>query len=140
MDDKDVIIAQLRQENTELRALVSPLRDEIARRKNQNSSNSTKPPSSDIVNPQPRVNKRKKRRRGVRYSNTPERIRTSDFLLRRQALYPLSYGRGWGFVKCRPRETAEFFLRNPFCIIEFSDRMSMGRRRRRPVGVFMKNE
>lgn len=27
---------------------------------------------------------------------TPERIRTSDFLLRRQALYPLSYGRSFG--------------------------------------------
>ena len=26
-------------------------------------------------------------------TDTPERIRTSDFLLRRQALYPLSYGR-----------------------------------------------
>jgi transposase len=63
MDDKDVIIAQLRQENTELRALVAQLRDEIARLKNQNSSNSSKPPSSDIVNPQPRVNKRKKRNR-----------------------------------------------------------------------------
>jgi hypothetical protein len=64
MDDKDVIIAQLRQENTELRALVAQLRDEIARLKNQNSSNSSKPPSSDIVNPQPRMNKRKKRKRG----------------------------------------------------------------------------
>lgn len=63
MDDKDVIIAQLQQENAELRALIAQLRDEIARLKNQNSSNSSKPPSSDIVNPQPRV-RRKKRKRG----------------------------------------------------------------------------
>jgi hypothetical protein len=70
MDDKDVIIGQLqqenvqlRQENAELRALVLQLRDEIARLKNQNSSNSSKAPSSDIVNPQPRP-RRKKRRRG----------------------------------------------------------------------------
>ena len=60
MDDKDVIIARQQKEIEELRALVAQLRDEIARLKNQNSS---KPPSSDIVNPQPRVN-RKKRRRG----------------------------------------------------------------------------
>jgi transposase len=70
MDDKDVIIAQLQKENAELheqlqefRALVAQLRDEIARLKNQNSSNSSKPPSSDIVNPQLRT-KRKKRKRG----------------------------------------------------------------------------
>lgn len=71
MDDKDVIIAQLQQENAglrtqlqELHTLVAQLHDEIARLKNQNSSNSSKPPSSDIINPQPRANKRKKRKRG----------------------------------------------------------------------------
>ncbi|MBN1555992.1 MAG: IS66 family transposase [Phycisphaerae bacterium] len=63
MDDKDVIIARQQKEIEELRALVTQLRDEIARLKNQNSSNSSKPPSSDIINPQPRV-KRKKRKHG----------------------------------------------------------------------------
>ena len=63
MNDKDVIIARLQNEARELRELVTKLRDEIARLKNQNSSNSSKPPSSDIINPQPRL-KRKKRKRG----------------------------------------------------------------------------
>ena len=64
MDDKDVIITQLRKENIELCELVSQLRDEIARLKNQNSSNSSKPPSSDIINPQPRAKRRKRKRGG----------------------------------------------------------------------------
>jgi cell division protein FtsB len=42
MDDKDVIIAQLQKENSELRALVAELRDKIARLE-KNSSNSSKP-------------------------------------------------------------------------------------------------
>ena len=63
MDDKDVIIARQQREIEELRELIVQLRDEIARLKNKNSSNSSKPPSSDIVNPQPRA-KRKKRKRG----------------------------------------------------------------------------
>jgi transposase len=78
MDDKDVIIARqqgeiesLRREVAELRALVAQLRDEImqqrdeiARLKNRDSSNSSKPPSSDIVNPQPRTKRRKRKRGG----------------------------------------------------------------------------
>ncbi len=63
MNDKDVIIARQQREIEGLRSLVKQLRDEIARLKNQNSSNSSKPPSSDIINPQPRA-KRKKRKRG----------------------------------------------------------------------------
>ena len=63
MDDKDVIIARQQREIEDLRTLVAQLRDEIARLKNQNSSNSSRPPSSDIINPQPRA-KRKKRKCG----------------------------------------------------------------------------
>ncbi|MBN1855156.1 MAG: transposase [Pirellulales bacterium] len=63
MDGKDVIIAQLRQENSELRALVAQLRDKIAKLE-KNSSNSSKPPSSDIVDPQPNRTKKKKRKIG----------------------------------------------------------------------------
>ncbi len=63
MNDRDVIIAQLRKENTELRILVTQLRDKIARLE-KNSSNSSKPPSSDIVDPPPGRKKKKKRRIG----------------------------------------------------------------------------
>jgi len=63
VNDKDVIIARQQREIEDLHELVLQLRDEVARLKNQNSSNSSKPPSSDIVNPQPRT-KRKKRKRG----------------------------------------------------------------------------
>lgn len=64
MDDKDVIIATQQEQIAQLLERIRQLEDEIARLKNQNSSNSSKPPSSDIINPQPRGNKRKKRRRG----------------------------------------------------------------------------
>jgi transposase len=63
MDDKDVIIAQQQKEIEELRALVVQLRDKIARLE-KNSSNSSKPPSSDIVDPQPNRTKKKKRKIG----------------------------------------------------------------------------
>ena len=57
MDDKDVIIAQLRAE-------IQSLREEIARLK-KNSGNSSKPPSSDIVKePKSRGRGKKKRKRG----------------------------------------------------------------------------
>ena len=63
MDDKDVIIAQQRREIEELRELVLQLRDKISRLE-KNSSNSSKPPSSDIVDPQPGRKKKKKRKIG----------------------------------------------------------------------------
>lgn len=63
MDDKDVIIARQQKEIEELRALVTQLRDKIARLE-KNSSNSSKPPSSDIVDPQPPRTKKKKRKIG----------------------------------------------------------------------------
>ena len=47
MDDKDVIIARQRREIEELRELVLQLRDKIAKLE-KNSSNSSKPPSSDL--------------------------------------------------------------------------------------------
>ena len=57
MDDKDVIIAaqevriqQLGKQVIDLQKLVEELRGEIARLK-KDSSNSSKPPSSDIVKP-----------------------------------------------------------------------------------------
>jgi len=51
MDDRDVIIAQLMRKIEELQAEVQRLREEVACLK-KNSSNSSKPPSSDIVKPQ----------------------------------------------------------------------------------------
>jgi transposase len=50
MTDKDAIIAQLLEEVRMLRAEVAALKEEVARLK-KNSSNSSKPPSSDIVKP-----------------------------------------------------------------------------------------
>jgi uncharacterized coiled-coil protein SlyX len=71
MDEKDVIIAQLRavieRQGAQIRQLterIVKLEDEIARLK-KNSSNSSKPPSSDIVKPPPLNPRRKgKRKRG----------------------------------------------------------------------------
>ncbi|MBN1553746.1 MAG: IS66 family transposase zinc-finger binding domain-containing protein, partial [Phycisphaerae bacterium] len=54
----------LQKENSELRALVAQLRDEIARLK-KNSSNSSKPPSSDIVKPPKSALPRGKKRRRI---------------------------------------------------------------------------
>jgi len=77
MTNKDVIIAQLLQQNEQLNQQVQLLTDEkqqlrehiklleekIARLE-KNSSNSSKPPSSDIINPQPTNKKKKKRKIG----------------------------------------------------------------------------
>ena len=63
MDDKNVIIARQRREIEELRELVLQLRDKIAKLE-KNSSNSSKPPLSDIVDPQPGRKKKKKRKIG----------------------------------------------------------------------------
>jgi len=71
MDTKDAIIAaqeerieQLAKQVIDLQKLVEQLRDEIARLK-KNSSNSSKPPSSDIVKPPKKLGRTgKKRKRG----------------------------------------------------------------------------
>ena len=70
MTNKDVIIAQLSQQNAQqadpIRLLTEEnqqLRERIARLE-KNSSNSSKPPSSDITNPQPPNAKKKKRKIG----------------------------------------------------------------------------
>ena len=67
MIDKDVLIAQLLEQNQLLAEQVQllenevqQLRDKIARLE-KNSSNSSKPPSSDIINP--RINLKSKRKR-----------------------------------------------------------------------------
>jgi transposase len=90
MDDKDIIIARLTEQNAlllrqvaELTSRVRQLEDEIARLK-KNSSNSSKPPSSDIVKPKPakRTRRNVKRKRGgqhghrkhVRPDFTPEQV------------------------------------------------------------------
>ena len=52
MDEKDVIIAQQQALVEHLTQRIRELEDEIARLK-RNSSNSAKPPSSDIVKPTP---------------------------------------------------------------------------------------
>jgi transposase len=70
MTNKDVIIAQLLRQNElqakQIRFLTEEnqrLRERIARLE-KNSSNSSKPPSSDITNPQPPNTKKKKRKIG----------------------------------------------------------------------------
>lgn len=50
MTDKDILIQQLFEQIQLLQAENAVLREEIARLK-KNSSNSSKPPSSDIINP-----------------------------------------------------------------------------------------
>ncbi len=61
--EKEALIAILIEKNKTLQALVDELREEIARLK-KNSSNSSKPPSSDIVKPPKNKPKGKKRKRG----------------------------------------------------------------------------
>jgi len=70
MTNKDVIIAQLLRQNKQLSQHVQwlteenqQLRERIARLE-KNSLNSSKPPSSDITNPQPENKKKKKRKIG----------------------------------------------------------------------------
>ena len=70
MIDKDVIIAQLLQQNEQLSQQIQllteenqKLRERIARLE-KNSSNSSKPPSSDIITPQPPNTKKRKRKIG----------------------------------------------------------------------------
>lgn len=82
MVDKDVIIArllqQVEQQAEQIRLLTEEnqkLRERIARLE-RNSSNSSKPPSSDIINPKPYNKKNKKRKRGgqlghKKYSRQP---------------------------------------------------------------------
>jgi transposase len=65
MDEKDHIIAELKQQVEMLLKRIQQLEDEVARLK-KNSSNSSKPPSSDIVKPTKTVVqvRRRKRKRG----------------------------------------------------------------------------
>ena len=77
MTNKDVIIARLlrqneqlnqqvqllTEENKQLRKCIQLLEDKIARLE-KNSSNSSKPPSSDIINPKPSSKNGRKRKRG----------------------------------------------------------------------------
>jgi len=77
MNDKDVIIGQLIRQNTELRQhvcelelivkqqqnVITELQDKIARL-SKNSSNSSKPPSSDIIGSNPKLKSKRKRKRG----------------------------------------------------------------------------
>jgi transposase len=60
MDNKDAIIAAQQNQIAQLLERIRQLEDEIARLK-KNSSNSSKPPSSDIVDPQPGRKKTKRR-------------------------------------------------------------------------------
>jgi transposase len=80
MVNKDVIIAQLlrqnEQQSDQIRLLTEEnqhLRERIARLE-KNSSNSSKPPSSDIINPQPENKKKKKRKIGGQKGH-PKHIR-----------------------------------------------------------------
>jgi len=89
MDEKDVIIGRLEAlvegQQAQIRTLTERIREleaEIARLK-KNSSNSSKPPSSDIVKPRPvKARRKRKRKRGgqhghrkhVRPAFTPEQV------------------------------------------------------------------
>ena len=70
MDEKDQIIAELRQQVELLLKRIQQLEEEIARLK-KDSNNSSKPPSSDIVKPKKTVRKvsRKKRKRGGQFGH-----------------------------------------------------------------------
>jgi len=71
MDDKDVIIAHLTEQVRALTERVKQLEAEISRLK-RNSSNSSKPPSSDIVKPpppKPREKRKRKRKRGGQFGH-----------------------------------------------------------------------
>lgn len=60
MEDKDAVIKQLAEENKQLREYIILLEEKIARLE-KSSSNSSKPPSSDIIDP--RINLKSKRKR-----------------------------------------------------------------------------
>ena len=68
MQDKDAIIKQLTEENKQLREYIKLLEERIARLE-RNSSNSSKPPSSDIINPKPANKKKRKRKRGGQFGH-----------------------------------------------------------------------
>jgi len=70
MDEKDKIIAELRQQIEMLLKRIEQLEDEVARLK-KDSHNSSKPPSSDIVKPKkpPFKPGRKKRKRGGQHGH-----------------------------------------------------------------------
>jgi hypothetical protein len=63
MADKDILIQQLFDQIRLLQAENAMLKETIARIE-KNSSNSSKPPSSDIINPHPTNKKKKKRKIG----------------------------------------------------------------------------
>ena len=69
MDNKDAIIAAQQEQIAQLLERIRQLEDEIARLK-KNSSNSSKPPSSDIVDPQSGRKKKAKRRIGGQKGHT----------------------------------------------------------------------
>lgn len=81
MQDKDAVIKQLVEENKQLREYIILLKERIARLE-KNSSNSSKPPSSDIINPRIDLKSKRKRTPGgqnghnkfVRESFAPEQI------------------------------------------------------------------
>ena len=103
MQDKDAIIRQLTEENKQLREYIKLLEENIIRLE-RNSSNSSKPPSSDIINPNPANKKKKKRKRGgqpghkkhTRKLFTDEQIdktiihKLPDKEIRRRSLTPLN--------------------------------------------------
>ena len=70
MDAKDLLIEQLTTENKRLKETIKALEEKIARLE-KNSSNSSKPPSSDIVKPKPLTEKgrRKKLKRGGQFGH-----------------------------------------------------------------------
>ena len=92
MDDKDVMIAELRALVADLMARIAELELALAKA-NKDSSTSSKPPSSDITQPQPKTKpgRRQKRTRGgqpgherqLREPLPPERVdETLDYVIR----------------------------------------------------------
>jgi transposase len=111
MINKDIIIERLieqnqllTEQNMELQRKVQQLEEKIARLE-RNSSNSSKPPSSDIVNPKPPAKRGRKRKRGGQLGHkkhnhqpfTPEQIdetvihELSAEEVRRRHLTPLEH-------------------------------------------------
>ena len=110
MVDKDIVIARLLRQNEQLANQVKLLKEENQKlreriaRLEKNSSNSSKPPSSDIINPKLPNKKKKKRKRGGQLGHkkhsrepfTPEQINKTiihelpDEEVQRRNLTPLN--------------------------------------------------
>jgi len=123
MDDRDILIGQLLRKVEELQAEVQRLREEIACLK-KNSSNSSKPPSSDIVKPVKittgKGRKRKRKRGGQAGHAKHERALFSEDQIDQTFEYELAEGDAAGLVPLDDWHVVQQIelVERPFEIIE----------------------